>query len=118
MNDGVFEDKSRLESILQTIPLHRIARPEELATPIVFLCSNWASYITGEPRCRQRAQVDDGFAQPPILDALLSRITYVGANIGAEFVGNKYADYYFSVSPADSPARRAASYLPSTPTAD
>jgi len=48
MNDGVFEDKTRLESILKTIPLHRIGRPEELAPPIVFLCSNWASYITGE----------------------------------------------------------------------
>jgi outer membrane scaffolding protein for murein synthesis (MipA/OmpV family) len=26
----------------------------------------------------------------------------VGASLGAEFVGNKYADYYFSISPADS----------------
>jgi outer membrane scaffolding protein for murein synthesis (MipA/OmpV family) len=26
----------------------------------------------------------------------------VGANIGAEFVSNKFADYYFSVTPADS----------------
>jgi outer membrane scaffolding protein for murein synthesis (MipA/OmpV family) len=32
----------------------------------------------------------------------LSRTTYVGANIGAEFVSNKFADYYFSVTPADS----------------
>ena len=32
----------------------------------------------------------------------LSRTTYVGANIGAEFVGNKYADYYYSISPAES----------------
>lgn len=48
MNEGVFDDKLRLDSILQTIPLRRIGRPEELATPIVFLCSNWASYITGE----------------------------------------------------------------------
>jgi len=48
MNDGVFNDMSRLESILQTIPLRRVGRPEELAPPIVFLCSNWASYITGE----------------------------------------------------------------------
>lgn len=32
----------------------------------------------------------------------LSRTTYVGASLGAEFVGNKYADYYFSISPADS----------------
>ena len=48
MNDGVFADKTRLEGILQTIPLRRVGLPEELATPIVFLCSNWANYITGE----------------------------------------------------------------------
>ena len=48
MNDGVFSDKARLESILQTIPLRKIGQPDELAAPIVFLCSKWASYITGE----------------------------------------------------------------------
>ena len=32
----------------------------------------------------------------------LSRTTYVGLNVGAEFVSNKYADYYFSLTPADS----------------
>jgi len=48
MNTGVFDDQERLQAILQTIPLRRIGLPEELATPIVFLCSNWASYITGE----------------------------------------------------------------------
>lgn len=31
----------------------------------------------------------------------LSLTTYVGASLSAEFVGNKYADYYFSVSPAE-----------------
>ena len=48
MNDGVFSDKAKLESILQTIPLRKIGQPDELAAPIVFLCSKWASYITGE----------------------------------------------------------------------
>jgi 3-oxoacyl-[acyl-carrier protein] reductase len=48
MNEGVFADKSRLDSILQTIPLLKIGRPDEIAAPIVFLCSTWASYITGE----------------------------------------------------------------------
>ena len=48
MNDGVFIDKAKLESILQTIPLRKIGQPDELAAPIVFLCSKWASYITGE----------------------------------------------------------------------
>jgi MipA family protein len=32
----------------------------------------------------------------------LSRTTYVSASLGAEFVSNKFADYYFSISPADS----------------
>src|SRR5437868_2043279 len=32
----------------------------------------------------------------------LSRRTYASANVGAEFVANKFADYYFSISPADS----------------
>jgi MipA family protein len=31
----------------------------------------------------------------------LSRRTYASANIGAEFVSNRFADYYFSITPAD-----------------
>ena len=34
----------------------------------------------------------------------LSRRTYAALSVGAEFVSNKYADYYFSVTPADSVA--------------
>jgi 3-oxoacyl-[acyl-carrier protein] reductase len=48
MNTGVFADHSRLESVLKTIPLGRVATPEEIAGSIAFLCSSWASYITGE----------------------------------------------------------------------
>lgn len=32
----------------------------------------------------------------------VSRTTYISANVGAEFVANKYADYYYSITPADS----------------
>jgi outer membrane scaffolding protein for murein synthesis (MipA/OmpV family) len=32
----------------------------------------------------------------------LSRRTYVSASVGAEWAANKYGDYYFSISPADS----------------
>jgi len=32
----------------------------------------------------------------------LSRTTYASLSVSAEFVGNKYADYYFSVTPAES----------------
>jgi outer membrane scaffolding protein for murein synthesis (MipA/OmpV family) len=37
----------------------------------------------------------------------VSRTTYVSASIGAEFVSNKFADYYFSLTPADSLATGA-----------
>ena len=36
-----------MEATIQTIPLKRIAKPEELAAPIVFLLSSEASFVTG-----------------------------------------------------------------------
>jgi len=36
-----------LDSIVGQIPMGRLARPEEIAEPIVFLCSDAASYVTG-----------------------------------------------------------------------
>ena len=41
-------DDAIQESITKTIPLGRAATPEEIAGPIVFLCSEWANHITGE----------------------------------------------------------------------
>jgi outer membrane scaffolding protein for murein synthesis (MipA/OmpV family) len=32
----------------------------------------------------------------------LSRFTYASASVGAEFVSNRFADYYFGITPADS----------------
>lgn len=48
MTADVVSDKQQLESINRTIPKGRMARPEEIAGPIVFLCSDWAEHITGE----------------------------------------------------------------------
>jgi len=48
MNNGVFDNSERMESILKTIPLHRVGTAYEIAGAIVFLCTGWASYITGE----------------------------------------------------------------------
>lgn len=48
MNTGVFEDQRRLDEIVQTIPQRRVATADEIAGPIVFLCTEWASNITGE----------------------------------------------------------------------
>jgi 3-oxoacyl-[acyl-carrier protein] reductase len=38
----------RREEVLASIPLHRIATPEDIAGPVVFLCSPLARHITGE----------------------------------------------------------------------
>ena len=34
----------------------------------------------------------------------VSRSTYIGANVGMEFVSGKFADYYYTITPADSVA--------------
>jgi 3-oxoacyl-[acyl-carrier protein] reductase len=36
------------EAIARTIPLGKIAAPEDIAGPVVFLCSDWSRHITGE----------------------------------------------------------------------
>ncbi|HKY44934.1 MAG TPA: SDR family NAD(P)-dependent oxidoreductase [Pyrinomonadaceae bacterium] len=41
-------DEALQESITKSIPLGRAATPEEIAGPIVFLCTEWANHITGE----------------------------------------------------------------------
>jgi 3-oxoacyl-[acyl-carrier protein] reductase len=48
MTKDVVDDKIRLESINKTIPIGRMATPDEIAGPIVFLCTSWADHITGE----------------------------------------------------------------------
>jgi 3-oxoacyl-[acyl-carrier protein] reductase len=42
---GDFEQRNR---IVGTIPLGKIATPEDIAAPVAFLCSEWARHITGE----------------------------------------------------------------------
>jgi 3-oxoacyl-[acyl-carrier protein] reductase len=48
MTSDVFSDKAAIESIGKTIPRGQVATPQEIAGPIVFLCSKWADNITGE----------------------------------------------------------------------
>jgi 3-oxoacyl-[acyl-carrier protein] reductase len=48
MTDDVYEDSERLQTVIDTIPLGRMATPEEIAGPVVFLCSKLANHITGE----------------------------------------------------------------------
>jgi len=44
----VFADPAFRKSIEDTIPVGRVAAPEDIARPIVFLCTEWARHINGE----------------------------------------------------------------------
>lgn len=48
MTSDVFSDDAAVASIGKTIPRGKVATPDEIAGPIVFLCSSWADNITGE----------------------------------------------------------------------
>lgn len=41
-------DSAQRAEIARTIPVGRVATPEEIAAPIAFLCSDWARHISGE----------------------------------------------------------------------
>ncbi len=48
MTQDALGDAQRRESIARSIPVGAIATPEDVAAPIVFLCTDWARHITGE----------------------------------------------------------------------
>ncbi len=48
MSAGTLSDPVASEKALSLIPLGRAAEPEEIAGPIVFLCTPWAGFISGE----------------------------------------------------------------------
>lgn len=48
MSAEAIADSKSGEEILRTIPLRRVGKPGEIAAPILFLCTNHASFITGE----------------------------------------------------------------------
>ena len=48
MTTETLRDEIRIETILKEIPKGRVATPEDIAGPVVFLCSSWAEHITGD----------------------------------------------------------------------
>ena len=48
MSAAALKDVRTRDAILNTIPLGRVATPEEIAAPILFLCTTLAGFITGE----------------------------------------------------------------------
>jgi len=48
MSTGALNDPPTREKIFRGIPLGRVGTPEEIAGPILFLCTPYAGFITGE----------------------------------------------------------------------
>ncbi len=48
MSGPALRDPVSREAIFSVIPLGRVGRPEEIAAPILFLCTEHAGFITGE----------------------------------------------------------------------
>ncbi len=48
MSAETIADPKSGEQILRTIPLGRVGKPEEIAAPVLFLCTQLASFVTGE----------------------------------------------------------------------
>jgi len=48
MSKPALNDPNSGEEIRREIPLGRVGTPEEIAAPVLFLCSEYASFITGE----------------------------------------------------------------------
>jgi 3-oxoacyl-[acyl-carrier protein] reductase len=48
MSAGTLGDPIASKRALSLIPLGRAAEPEEIAGPVVFLCTKWAGFVSGE----------------------------------------------------------------------
>jgi 3-oxoacyl-[acyl-carrier protein] reductase len=48
MSEPALNDPVTCDRIFATIPLGRVGTPEEIAAPILFLCTERAGFITGE----------------------------------------------------------------------
>jgi 3-oxoacyl-[acyl-carrier protein] reductase len=48
MSRPALDDPRSGDEIRRTIPLGRVGKPEEIAAPVLFLCTEYASFITGE----------------------------------------------------------------------
>ncbi len=48
MTNDVLSEPAFLEDVRKSIPLHRIAEPQDIAAPILFLAADLARHITGE----------------------------------------------------------------------
>ncbi len=48
MSERTLDDPIASKKVFGTIPLRRVGTPDEIAAPILFLCTPWAGFVTGE----------------------------------------------------------------------
>jgi 3-oxoacyl-[acyl-carrier protein] reductase len=48
MSRPALDDPVTAKQVFSKIPLGRVGKPEEIAAPVLFLCTPWAGFITGE----------------------------------------------------------------------
>ncbi len=48
MSKPTLDDPAAGDKVRRTIPLGRVGKPEEIAAPVLFLCTEHAGFITGE----------------------------------------------------------------------
>jgi 3-oxoacyl-[acyl-carrier protein] reductase len=48
MSRPALDDPATAKQVFRKIPLGRVGKPEEIAAPVLFLCTSWAGFITGE----------------------------------------------------------------------
>jgi len=48
MSKATLDDPATGDKVRRTIPLGRVGKPEEIAAPVLFLCTEHAGFITGE----------------------------------------------------------------------
>ena len=66
--DAIKKNPSQLDKVKAWTPMHRLAAPEEIAGPIVFLCMPASSYITGQILTVDGGLTAQGFDGPCITE--------------------------------------------------
>ena len=48
MSERTLNDPDASNKVFRSIPMGRVATPDEIAGPILFLCTPWAGFVNGE----------------------------------------------------------------------